>query len=420
MFQRFNLIKIWLDNKILKDSALMIVSQIIGVFIGFFTTILISRSLGVENYGYYLLILSYVNIGQITALPGFSTIIHKGGIKNYDCILIISLKRIIPIVVISAILLAIVGFLIYSDSETKQLGLVLMLTALALPLLGLEKYDALLTGKRQYKISRFLFILNALLTLIVVGGTAYYTKNEVFTYMSFLGLKIFMLIIGYLFVINKWKDAEINKKFEKDSINQAWKYTWVVGFSNAVNALDKVILGTMNPVMLAVYHIGSLLPKQISNIFKVVVGVVNAYWGNLKKENNMFKINKYLWKMFFILLFLTSIMWTLIPFVINLFFGKEYEEASKIAQWLILVIPLNMISALVYGYNIYQDDGIFFRNQQIIKSIFYLVLLIPLVYFYQIFGVVASILMRDGLFGIVAIFFFYKTFKDNETKTTYI
>jgi O-antigen/teichoic acid export membrane protein len=418
MFQKFNTIKIRLENVILKDIGLMAISKITILFLSFITTVIISRSLSMESYGYYILILSYVAMGQITTLPGFNLIIQRGGIKDYDRILISSLKRVVPVSIISAIVLAIVGFSLYQTIELTQLGLLLMFTALALPLYGLEQYEALLTGKREYKIIRFVLALKALLMLIIVGGVAYYTKNEFWTYLSLLVLQIFMLMIGYLFVKNKWKNSEINTAYEKESIDQAWKYTWVMGFNRIVKVIDRVILGAISPSMLAMYHIGSLIPKQISNIFKVIIGVLNTYWGNEKKEGNAIKITKYLWTIFFTLLFLTIISWILIPFVIELFFGEGYSESSKIAQWLVLSTPLKAIAALLFGFDIYQKDGSFYRKQQVFKSVTYLLLLLPLVYFYQISGIIIAILITDVVFGIIAIIYFYKTNGHNETKKT--
>jgi len=82
-----------IQHQIFRESSYVAIAQFIIIGIGFTTSIVLARNLGLEGFGQYNLLLVYISLLQICGLPGMNVVIRKGVMKAYDPIFNIALQK---------------------------------------------------------------------------------------------------------------------------------------------------------------------------------------------------------------------------------------------------------------------------------------------------------------------------------------
>jgi O-antigen/teichoic acid export membrane protein len=377
-----------------KDSAGIFIVQIALAVIGILLGAVLARSLPMEDMGRYALILSYLAIGQITALPGMNAIISKGVLKDYDPIYYAVLKRSIISSSIFSLLLFVIGGVCFYAQIASELGFSLIIVALFLPVIGLEKYESFFQGKREFTLSRRIAFFSSLGNLLVVGGTAFLTKNLLDVIIALLINRV-LTIAFCLWIVHKRISVQpLNQEFEENLLKQGWQMSILSIFNVMVGQIDRVILGALDFRLLAIYHIGSVLPKRIKDNVKVILVVPITYWAKLSKKEHLRKIKQHGFKFVLFGCCLTAIIWVLAPWFIPFIYGKDYHQSVAIARWLSLTLPVMFLGTMILTVDIYQGDTKFYQKMQIGTQSFYILALAVLVPIFGIYGVVASFVAR--------------------------
>lgn len=398
-----------IKHHMFKDSAAIFTVQIALAVFGLLLSAVLARSLSVEDMGRYALIFSYAAIGQITSLPGMNSVISKGILKDYDPIFYSALKRsVISSGAASLILLAAGGMLLFSDAA-REIGLTMIMVSPFLPVSGFDKYESFFQGKREFVVSRKISFFSNLANLIVVGAAAFFTKSLAPVIAALIIIRIATIIFCFRVIGKMIVQRPADMEFERALLKQGWQISVVSIYNVIVGQLDRIILGAIDPKMLAVYHIGSILPRRIKDNIKVILVVPITYWAKLSKNENLKRIKKHGLKFFLLGSALSLIIWVIAPWFIPFLYGENYMDSVGIARWLSLTLPVLFLGTVVLTVDLYQGDTRFNQKVEIGTQTFYIIALAVLVPFFGIYGVVAAFVARAYVqHGFFPVFYLMK------------
>jgi O-antigen/teichoic acid export membrane protein len=396
---------------IFRDVLAMFCGQAAVTVLGIVQGAILARALSVETMGRYQLVLSYIAIGQICGLPGMNVAINKGALKGRDRVFPMALRISSVFALASAAVIFASGFLMASLDIAGGLGRSLMLVAAFLPLHGLEKYDSVLVGKRKFVVSRTLNVASMLLSVAIVGGTAYLTHRFLPTLAAAFGVRVVMAVIG-LYVCRKHLDLSVKEpQDEKEYLSLGWHQTWISISTIIVSQLDRVVMGGMNPALLAMFHVGSIIPTRVKENSWILFTIITNHWGRLPKSDNLLLIRKHAARIVLIGTALTAIIWFAAPFVLRTLYGATYADAAPIAQWLSLPLTLRFFNVFIMNVDIFQDKGRFYARQAYVRQILYVAILIPGVAWYGYWGAIAANIASEAYAFALSLLYFRKQLK---------
>ena len=399
------------NRTILKDSTGLFLGNSVSIGLGMLSGVILARSLSMSVMGHYQLILSYLAISQVATLPGMNVILNKATAKGRDALHPPILKRSLISSCAFALVLLAVGTTMFFLRFHPDLGANLIVVGFFLPVMGLDKYDSVFMGKRLFALSRRISVYSALGSLILIGGAAYFTKSIVWVIAVLFLTRIVTVAVGLALAKRHLSGLPVDEEVRREYLQQGWHQTYFTVFGIFVNQIDKVILGTMNLQLLAVYYVGAILPSRIKDNIKVLFGVVVNHWAVLPKRENFGRIRRNWWKIAAIGAFLTTGICIGAPFLIPFFYGAMYREAVPVAQLLSLSLPLNLVSSFILNADIFQNKGKYFNIQSVVRQVGYLILLAVLAPRYGYFGIISAILAAECGSGLASIVYFWKELK---------
>lgn len=382
-------------NRILTSSAGMMMNQAVNVILNLVLMAILARSLSMHDMGRYQLILAFIAFGQIAGLPGMDVVINKAIIKKFDGLVLPALRTSFVSALIVCLLLCVAGIILVSTHWNGEIGKALLLVSAFIPMKGLEKYDAILLGKKEFRLARRINTLSSILSIFTMGPVAYFTNSMEFVVLALFLVKGTTLAIGLKLAIARLEKQPMPPGEREALLRQGWGQTLFNIIGIMVGQVDKVILGLMEPRLLAIYYMGSVIPTRIKDNVKSLFGVVTAYWSAHSKEENLAKIRR---NTGFIALFgasLTAFVWVVSPYFIPFLYGPDYRDSIRVSQMLSISLGLNCYTYFFATMDVYQNTGKAWNIQNTARQALYLLLLAALVPRYSVQGVVAAILASD-------------------------
>ena len=406
-----------IKRTVVKESALLFLVNIVTIVIGFLTNIVLARSLSLEQFGMYQLALAYISLTQLLAMPGINTIITKGALKNQDYIFKLGMKKSITVSLIYTVVVSIIGWILFYLTVIKiEAAFLINIVGLFIMVSGLDKYDGVLQGKKKFLLSRRIIILQSLMILIAVGYTAFYTKSYIYALIAFLIIRIVIVLYGIFIAVGILQTMPINV-VEADTLLKEGKKLGVVAWvSQAAAQLDKIILGQMDPKILAIYTIGCYIPKRVKDNLKTILAVPVAYVSSMKQETNLKIVYENIGKLFLAGVGVSLVLIIVSPWLIPVFYGDKYEEAIFVAQLYSVVLPMAATGVVILAYNIFQKRGGFNFKLQLFKHILCIVLLVILVPLWKSYGALAVVISIELIAGVATLLYLKKEMNRNKIK----
>ncbi len=401
-----------IKHRFFRDSIWVGFGQVSAILIGLISNAILARVLTLEVLGRFQLVVSYLGIASICGLPGMDIIIRRGIFKGYDNICWPAIKHSLLTSLIGAIILFLVGLLIFLKGWHKDIGFSLMATGVLLPSRGLQKYDSVFVGKRDFFTSRTMAVISSLINLSIVATTAFLTKRLLPILCAFLFSQLLMLALGWYIAYKKLKKTGRNDSFKKELLKQGWQQSFL-SIVNIIGAqFDRILIGSINPANLAIYHVGQVIVRQIKNNAKSFLGVPIAHWAAEGKKENYRKIRTYGWLFFAIGVCFSLGIWVFSPFFIPFVFGEKYIASVKITQWLSISLGPLFLTTAIWAYDLYQRQGESYLKVQSILRILQVIALSIMIPLYSIKGAVFVVVGAECLFGLCAVLYFIKEAKN--------
>lgn len=359
----------YLKHPVLKETAWLGLVQGMVIVIGFANSVILARFLGVQKLGDYQLLLAWLAVASVCGLPGLNMVVLKSTLKDYDSFYWVALRKSLIFSGIGTSIVSALGAVLYLKQGQSELAIFLLLVAASIPLSGFQSYESALVGKRDFRSSRLLALAGSLLSFFLTCIAAVATQEVGLVYGAFLLSRLIVVVAGLLLVRNKLADSEKNSQFESELISQGWRQTALAVFSLLAMRLDRIVLGGMDPVLLSYYHVGTLIPAQVKNNAKIVLGILSSYWGRKNENENLRALKTHGVKLWLIGLLSVFVMWVGLPILIPLFFGAEYRESVLIG----VIYSAGLLSAfwtnMIGMESQLQGDGVFNQRSQVIKYV---------------------------------------------------
>ena len=376
-------------NEVLRKTIWISGIQILIVTVNFAANIVLARSMDVEAFGSYHALIAWAAAGASFGLPGMNVAITRGCLKKYDRFYWWAQKKAVISSIGGGLLVSIGGLVLFiAEGEfTAKCGF-LLLVAASIPLSGFQGIDSALIGKGEYRLSRFLALIGAVLTFVFTASAALTIKQTEWVFIGFLGAKSLTILIGYFWVKKKLSKSPSDPELEDSLMRQGWRQVGVGIFTLVVSQIDRIILSLINPILLAVYHVAILLPQRAVGSARVLLGVTSADWGKLTEEENLREIRKNSHIMLFGGVFGAAMIALALKWIIPVMFGEGYGESVILGQLFCISIIFSIPMAFYLAYEHFQHDGEFPQRLEIKRALVFLPLAAVLALFYGVWGLI--------------------------------
>ena len=393
---------------ILRDTLAMFSGQAIVTVLGIVQGAILARSLSVETMGRYQLVLSYVAIGQLCGLPGMNVAVNKGAMKGHDRVFLRVLRLSAAWALAGAVLLFAAGGGLSLLGYAGDLGRTLMIVSAFLPFHGLEKYDSLLIGKRLFVISRAINVGSMALGVVAVGAVAWTTRGFMPTLAASFCVRAVTTAAGLYIGWRQMSPSQEDRETEGLYLAQGWQQTWLALTGIIVGQLDRLLLGSIDPAMLALYYVGALIPTKVKDNSKVLFTIITNHWGRLSKDENLRLIRRHAALILGMGAALSLLIWLAAPLAIRLLYGKSYAASIPIARFLCLPLALGFFNIFVQNADLFQDKGNFFTRQSYARQILYIGSLCALVPRFGYWGVITAGILAEAFAFATSLLHFRK------------
>ncbi len=387
-------------NYVLSYGKFKILYEISFFFLGFVLSFLLANLTSNDFYGTYLFIINVISFFSFFSFVGINQSLIQTVANGYDYFLITAMKKVFKYSLLGSLSLYIFTiFYIFNIEFNLTIIVCLIIGGTFFPFsASLVLYQFFLNGKGKFKKDLIYRIINLLLTYCLIFLLIFLTKNLI---LHFLILNGVLTTSNFFFtksckksIENKEKNPMLDHKALEYGISLTKYGILTLIYTN----LNYVIIGLFyTPSILAHYTIGIQLAFFVVRFIKPFFSVLLTKYS---KENS--KISK---KFIFIVIGGSILLFLLInislPFYLQIFFPLYIESVNygNLYSLIILTDPLNIIFGYYFRGKIKKK---IIRNTMVIPDMLGLVILIPLLIIFGIFGLIIVEILRH--FGRIIIY----------------
>ncbi len=392
-----------LNMENIKSFSLLSTSQVLLSVISFSTTLIWANFSSKEDYGIYLVLLSYLPIVGLLAYSGSSTSLEISSSKNFDGSLILILKKKFKAgLICTALFLGFFAYHIYSaDSESVIWALIAITLLFPFRVIS-DSWIPWANGKRDFARYSFFKISHGLFILIITWtGILFISEGALIA-----PFVVFFYTVASLFILRLYVKNVKNDKICNESI----RYGQVISGAFVLNGLllfDKLIIGMFVGLSeVALYAIAlafSTLIKQSFDVFNKLITSKLAKFNSVKDGWNWFKYILYIGGGGYLIVALVG--WLILEYVIIFFFGDKYSSASVYAVWFWVLTCLAVPSSLITSFLRLQGKTKYIyiiANGNATLKVLCLFCLTPL---YGLWGVVAAHAVSLCVVSVISIYY---------------
>ncbi len=371
-----------------RENIVFLIFSILSIILGLLTTYLLSNYFSIEDFGKLQLLLTLIGIFSIFNLSGFDIVIQKQIFSKNDDIVKYVLKNIMPF---SLILMTIVLAVTYFLTEYKNLLLfVFIITSITL----FDKTNAILNAKLKFKELRYLELFTKIFLLFLAILSLVFNL-DIFNYIVFFTL-VSITNIGFRFFISyRYLNNHIIEKTDFNSIkNEGIKTSLSAAYTIIANWSERLILGLIDPKILAIFVIGQLFPRVLKDNVKVLLTPTLNSWASQGFEHYKSMIHKYQMFLWIFGFSVYIVMYVMVDFIISNYFIK-YEESILIAQLLAIPLIFKFVETMKMSAMALSHHTSSFNKINNISNTIKLILVVILIPLFGISGAVISIVIIE-------------------------
>jgi len=388
-----------------KGSFWWILSRMILFLLSLIVMIALARWLPKETFGAYQYILSIIVILSIFSLPGIDMALTRAVAKGYEKILLpcAKIKLFWSMIMVTGCL-AIAGWYIFHQNYV--LGISFVVAGLFFPFIGaFNLFIPFWHGKKRFDIQAKYQILLKFLSVLILLPVIFFSDNLIFIVLAFSTSSAIFGSIFFVLTIKKIKKQEINQEQEKETISYGKHLTLMSSFVHLVNNLDKVIIWQLlGPIPLAIYAFAQLPIQRIQEIIPIAPLAFPKLSEKNVKEIKKEILKKFL-KLFLFSVPLTILIIFLAPYIYKILFPVYLES---IPYFQVLSLSLLFIPFSLLGVSLLTEmdkRALYIINLSV--PLLQIILFIVLIPFFQIWGIIFSILISQ-FFNSGLVFYFFK------------
>lgn len=388
------------NKRIIKNTLFLYFRMIITLLISLYTSRMILKTLGIEDFGIYNVVagivtmLSFMSGAMISATQRFFAYeIGKGNNKELSNIFKMSMNIHIIIILFSIIIAESLGvwflnnhMVIPSDRITSanwvfQFSILsFCITVLSIP------YTANIIAHEKMKAFALIGILDVILKLVIVFLLELPDNDKLSTYSIYLSIvSLLILIFYYIYNKKEFNNTKFTFYWNKKLFNKLFSYTsWnffgnlaAVSYTQGINILLNIFFGpTINAARAISYQVNTAINGFVSNLqTSISPQIVKSF--AINDLNSMkiliFSCSKY---SFFLMYFLSLPFLLETKFILNIWLEHVPDSTVIFCQLLLIdTLIVTFSNALMSAF---QATGKIKRYQTIVGSL--LLLNVPLSY----------------------------------------
>lgn len=331
-----------------KNSLYTLISNIVIICIGFFTSWVISRTLGAELQGVYNLAIlipnlmyNFLNFGQDTSTMFF---LSNKTINKSDLI-----DNMIPVSIFYTIISTLLGtlfiFLLKDSMFTEVSNNTLIFALIISPLTFLNNnLTAVLKSEGEF------FSVNK---VQVINKIIYFLICTILFFIVDVNIVIFAnIIILSISIISLWKKIGIkgirikfNKEYQKKNISYGFK-SYLANMITFLNyRLDTFIIKALSKSTMAVgqYGVSVTLAEQVWVFASAISSVMFPYITSIENDEDKSKVTSLTFKIVMVVTFMAIIVLFFASNLIRFVYGEDYYGS---------IIPLKILLIGVFSLSL--------------------------------------------------------------------
>lgn len=392
---------------VINEGKYKLFLQISSSLFSFFSLLILANLISEDMLGSYQLVLTIMILTSVFSFPGVKDAILQSVSRGYDYSLIIGTKEGIKRSLLGVLILLLTSLYFLAKNQ-NIISIALITCSIFFPFLNtLNNFIFFLEGKKEFKRE---FIYSALINFInfaaILMCVLFFKNNLIILITSTL---LVQTLSQYYFFI-KCTERIREKIIDFDLIKYG-NFMNKINFLNLiVQKIDQLIIGAfLGVAILATYNIGITVPDKLKDMIKSIFSVFIPKFSKEETSPNIRRLGF----LFLLGIITSSLLFVLMPIMIKYLFPK-YTASIIYGQ-------LYSLAFIVFYINPYL--GYFFRglkyekalyNSFMISYVLYFLILLPLLYFYNIIGLLLARIIQNYVLSLIFIHYFNK--KMNEKK----
>ncbi|MCZ6776428.1 MAG: flippase [Ignavibacteria bacterium] len=327
-------------KKVAGNTALILGTRAVNTVIGIATVSLLTRFLGLTDFGTYEIIFAYVVIAANIVEFGFRPILTREisrGREEVDLVVgnVMMVKFLLALATV-----AVVNLMVHFLGQDPRLSKLMLIYSLGIILFSVSVFESTFAANLNVKVPSFLRTAQRILLLALILLVIYAQGSLVHIVIVELVAGSLYLLFGYLLSLKYLKPAFVFKPaLWKEFVQLSWPVGAFAVLDQLLRKVDIIILSSLtDAVSVGIYSLAARLTQFLELfVFAVMVSVFPLLCKYYVSEKGKFET---LWRlifkysMAFITLVCLVIFYVARPLVVAVG-GEEFADASLALQLLI-------------------------------------------------------------------------------------
>ena len=367
----------------------------------FLLAIAFANLLPKETYGTYKYIMSIVSLLAIPTLAGMNTAIIQAVARGYEGSVMPAFKTKVKWGLLGGLAsLILTGYYYFQGNNT--LAISFLITAVFVPFMdSLLIYDSYLNGKKNFKALSNYTIITRIVSMIVMVGAIFLTKNIFLIIASYFTINTLLRIIFFKITFLKNK---LNTENDPETISYGKHLSLMNIIGSVAMQIDKILVfHYLGSIDVAIYSIAIAPIDQIKPVFKNIQFLLLPKFASKNINSIKNNLTQKILKSSIILIFIVVLYILASPFLFKHIF-PQYPESIFYTQLysislltVFMVIPISVLRAHNKKNELYKFNLFAFGLQIIIIFIS--------VKFFGLIGVIIGRIISKFLHFVFSIYF---------------
>lgn len=399
----------------IKKSISYFCANGIGIAIGIISTAMLTKAYSVGEYGYFQLLNTLIGSFAIFSLSGFNVFIQKATIENNIQFLFEAIKRILFISLFSSAVIS-VGLLYFFPVYDSKL---VILAVIVFFISSFDRLDAVLQGGKRFKEIVFFNLSRQIGYLLLIVFICLFRADLNLLLYVFVLYTCFFSLVRFFY---SFKDVQVMTQKNSITFTAGRVYfekvkrpiylnSALVAWGTLANWIDRLILGTLSPEMLAILHVSQLIPKQIKDNAKSLFAVPIHTWIAQGEEYAVNKIWRYKYLILFSGVALSCVLLATSYLLVKYLFGDKYLGSIFYMNMFGLTIGFQFLLNFVMSTASLGDSLHAFNKVLLIGPTTKIVLSIILVPLYRLNGALVSNIISELAVYSYSFYWFYHRYR---------
>ena len=380
--------------------------QAIQIILAIALSVVLARFTSEKVLGQYNFLLSILTIFSIISFPGVNiSLLRAIARKKHG-----TYKRAVKFSFLwslAAVPLLLLTGAYYYFYANRVIGIGIFIASGFFPFLfPFTKWDTLYQGQSKFNLSTLYGSLKVIIIAGFVSFSVFWGKdNLTLIFLSYLFANTIVNIGFYIISVKHIKNNEVEDGWKKS----AYKLSLISAISLIYDHADKIIIGIfLEPEKLAVYSIAVSIIIYLRTGIKMIIRVLMPKL--FAADNNLLRrvLRKYATLFFLFLVALSTILYFVFPFVINILYSSKYDSSVFFAQLYLISVPATGLVMFLQNYLIaFSAETLMIKVKTVFTGLNLLLYLLMIPYFGILGAVISSVIYYNLLF-IVFSYYAYK------------